>query len=207
MQTKDIAAPQRKGGRRATKANGKLTAIGYANGKEVIRRIQEPAARSTTIKLKTDLQGLKPIADGSFIIPVFAEIQDDNGRVKRLNNKWIHFEVKGEGVLIGQHTLGINPRPVTWGSAPALVRTTLNAGEIKVIAHVEYPGIHTPQSDTLIINSLSPTIPSVFEKKYTTHLKEKSFSTERSPHSSQLTEEQKKDVIKKVGNQQTEFMQ
>src|SRR5699024_1891441 len=207
MQTKDIGAPQRNGGRKVTKANGVLTAIGYAHGKEVLRAQQEPAGRSTSIKLKADLQGMTPIANGSFIIPIFAEIQDDNGHVKRLNNKLIHFEVEGEGILIGRDKSGINPHPVTWGSAPASVRTTLKAGAIKVIAHVEYPGTHTPAADTLTITSVVRKIPSVFEKEYTTHLENGGKLNRKSLRTSHLTEEQKKKILKKVGHQQTEFMQ
>ena len=139
-----------------------LIAIGYANGKQVIMKTRKSVKRPSKLKLVTDLEGIKPIADGSFIIPVFAEMQDENGLIKRLNESLVHFTVKGEGILIGKNLPGINPHKIIWGTAPALVRTTLRSGTIEIIAGMEYPGEQTPASDTLYIETRAAAIPSIF---------------------------------------------
>lgn len=109
---------------------------------------------------------MKPVANGSFTIPVFAVMEDKRGVVKHLNNEWIHFPAAGEGTLIGNTVAGINPRPLIWGEAPALVRTTLTPGKIIIPATLEYPGKQTPLGDSLTLQSEPAAVPSVYEVKH-----------------------------------------
>lgn len=183
-----------------------LMAIGYANGKEVIRVTRKPAKRPSKLKLVTDLEGRKPLADGNFIIPVFAEMQDENGLIKRLNESLVHFSVKGEGLLIGKDLPGINPHKIIWGTAPALVRTTLKAGTIEVIASMEYPGEQTPASDTLYIETQPATIPSLFSPQYVTNIKDGESEKPRMEQTDKLSEAEKKKAIQQVEKDQTHFM-
>lgn len=183
-----------------------LMAIGYANGKEVIRVTRKPAKRPSKLKLVTDLEGRKPLADGNFIIPVFAEMQDENGLIQRLNESLVHFSVKGEGLLIGKDLPGINPHKIIWGTAPALVRTTLKAGTIEVIASMEYPGEQTPASDTLYIETQPATIPSLFSPQYVTNIKDGESEKPRMEQTDKLSEAEKKKAIQQVEKDQTHFM-
>ena len=48
--------------------------------------------------------------------------------------------------------------PVECGTAPLLVRTTTNPGEIKIIAKLDYDGINTATPDTLILHSVKPNL-------------------------------------------------
>lgn len=201
-----VHEPVRKGeAGKILKSNEELTAIGYVHGKEVIRVTRKPGRRPTKVFLKADMQGLKPVADGSFIIPVFAAMEDENGVVKHLNNEWIHFSVEGEGMLIGHHVKGINPRPMNWGEAPALVRTTLTPGTIKIITQLEYPGRQSPIGDTLVLQSVPASVPSVYEEKYVQHIKSDEVSQTNPCEISHLTEEEKQKMLKRVEKDQAEF--
>lgn len=206
MDTKRIPAPVPEGAAPAEKrSNDQLTAIGYANGKVVIRVTRRPAGRPAKIILKADLQGLKPVADGSFIIPVFAVMEDAHGVVKHLNDEWIRFSVEGNGVLIGNRVPGINPHPLLWGEAPALVRTTLTPGKIKITARLEYPGQQTPEGDTLILQSEPAAIPSLYEEKHTRNLNNDATAASTQDKASAVSKSRKKEMLKKVEEDQTKF--
>ena len=75
--------------------------------------------------------------------------------VKRLNNSIIRFTVEGEGRLLGGDVACVNPMPVVWGSAPALIQATGRAGKIKVTVALEVPGEARPLEGTLEFESIS----------------------------------------------------
>ena len=83
-----------------------------------------------------------------------AEITDDNGNVRRLAREHVSFTVEGEGRIIGDAAIAANPRQVEWGTAPVLVRSTHQAGAIRIIARPTFEGIHAPAADTLTIQSI-----------------------------------------------------
>jgi len=95
------------------------------------------------------------VADGSDFIVVVCEVTDDLGHVRRLAKENIRFTIEGEGEIIGDAAIGANPRAVEWGSAPILIRSTKQAGKIKVKAEVQYPGIHAPTPAELEIESVA----------------------------------------------------
>jgi beta-galactosidase len=43
---------------------------------------------------------------------------------------------------------------VEWGTAPVLIRSTHQAGPIRIIARSTFEGIHAPAADTLVIESI-----------------------------------------------------
>lgn len=183
-----------------------LTAIGYANGKEVISVTRKPGKRPSKLKLVTDLEGLKPTADGSFIIPVFAQMQDEQGNIKYLNEALVHFSVKGEGILIGKDLPGINPHKIIWGTAPALIRTTLKAGRLEIIASMQYPGAQTPSADTLYIATEARKTPSIFSLDYVNNIKGDNSKEAVSQGVDILSDQEKKKILERVSQDQTDFM-
>ena len=92
-------------------------------------------------------------ADGSDIVTVIAAIADENGNIKRLNNYEVKFEIEGQGQLVADEATFTNPRPVLWGTAPVLVRSTTTPGEIKIRTSVVWQGKHTPVSSELVIHT------------------------------------------------------
>ncbi len=139
--------------------NVKLVAQGIKDGKVVCEQTKMPSRRSTKIRLYADEMGKQLVADGSDFIVVVAEITDDNGNVRRLAREQVSFSVEGEGSIIGDASIGANPRLVEWGSAPCLIRSTHHAGKIRIIARPAYEGVHAPSADTLEIESIPYEIP------------------------------------------------
>ena len=117
---------------------------GIINGKVVCTQKKMPSRRSTKLRLYADTGNVNLVADGSDFIVVVAEVTDDNGNVRRLAKENIVFTVEGEGDIIGDATIGANPRAVEFGSAPVLIRSTRKAGKIKVKARVLFEGTQAP---------------------------------------------------------------
>lgn len=106
-----------------------MVAEGIIDGKVVCTQKKMPSRRSTKLRLYVDTQKVNLIADGSDFIVVVAEVTDDSGNVRRLAKDNIVFTVEGEGEIIGDATIGANPRTVEFGSAPVLIRSTRKAGK------------------------------------------------------------------------------
>ena len=92
-------------------------------------------------------------ADGSDVRTVIAAVADHKGVIKRLNNYKIVFEIEGEGTLVGNAESFTNPCPVSWGTAPILVRSTTRPGEIRIKASVAWEGKQTPEPAELTIRT------------------------------------------------------
>ena len=132
----------------------KFVAEGIKDGKVVCTVEKQPSRRSTKIRLYADEMDKKLVADGSDFIVVVAEITDDNGNVRHLAREHVTFTVEGEGRIIGDASIAANPRQVEWGTAPVLIRSTHQAGPIRIIARSTFEGIHAPAADTLTIQSI-----------------------------------------------------
>ena len=135
--------------------NVKMVAEGIIDGKVVCTEEKMPSRRSTKLRLYADEMGKQLVADGSDFIVMVCEVTDDLGHVRRLAKENIRFTVEGEGEIIGDAAIGANPRTVEWGSAPVLIRSTKQAGKIKVKAEVQYPGVHAPTPAELEIESVA----------------------------------------------------
>ena len=105
-----------------------MVAEGIIGGKVVCTTKRMPSRRSTKLRLKLDTEGKQLVADGSDFIVVVAEVTDDSGNVRRLAKENIVFSIEGEGEIIGDASIHANPRPVEFGTAPLLVRSTCKAG-------------------------------------------------------------------------------
>jgi beta-galactosidase len=136
-----------------------LLAEGIINGKVVCSEKKMPSRRSTKVRLTVDALGKKLVADGSDFVVVVAEITDDNGNVRRLAKENVVFTVEGEGEIIGDQSIGANPRAVEWGSAPVLIRSTTKAGKIKLKAHVQFEGTQAPTAAELELESVPADVP------------------------------------------------
>lgn len=133
-----------------------LLAEGLMDGKVVATHQVFPARRPAKLLLWADDEGVPLHADGSDMVVVVAAIADEQGNIKRLNNCEIRFEVEGPASLVADAETFTNPRSVSWGTAPVLVRSALTPGEIKVRASVVWQGRHTPLPAELVIRSVAP---------------------------------------------------
>ena len=181
----------------------KMVAEGIMNGKVVCREEKMPSRRSTKLRLYVDDMGKKLVADGSDFVVVVCEVTDDLGHVRRLAKENIRFTVEGEGEIIGDASINANPRAVEWGSAPVLIRSTRQAGKIKIKAEVQFPGTHAPTPAELEIESVTYDVPMCYNVSETTSRHQTSVIKHQT--SSTLSDEEKTKLLHEVEAQQADF--
>tara|TARA_R110001592_G_scaffold163037_1_gene396740 strand:+ start:16069 stop:18735 length:2667 start_codon:yes stop_codon:yes gene_type:complete len=142
-----------------------LLAEGFIDGKLVATDTVFPALRPEKITLKLDNDGIDLLADGSDFVTVIASITDKAGNVKRLNNSILQFEISGEGSLIGGAPFIANPRQLSWGTTPVLVKSTTKAGKITIKASMLFEGSIRPISGEITIESKPTTDILLFDEK------------------------------------------
>ncbi len=187
-----------------------LVAEGLIDGKVVARQVRKPALRPRKIELHIQSAALPLVANGSDFITVVASITDADGNVKRLDESYIKFEVEGEGQIIGNSEIMTNPRKLEWGTAPVLIRSTLNAGEITVKASVLDEGANQPLSGTITFSSVPDSDKFIYseiggEPKSNEHQETQTDVEELQLKIRQLEQEVNDLKIKEVERQQQEF--
>jgi len=183
----------------------KMVAEGIINGKVVCRQEKMPSRRSTKLRLYADEMGKQLIADGSDFIVVVCEVTDDNGNVRRLAKENIRFTIEGEGEIIGDEGILANPRAVEWGSAPVLVRSTRQAGKIKIKAEVLFPGTHAPTPAELVIESVPYEGWFCDDGSKASNQTSKTSATSQTSFPAQLSDAEKQKMLKEVEAQQADF--
>ena len=181
----------------------KMVAEGIVDGKVVCKEEKMPSRRSTKLRLYVDEMGKKLVADGSDFVVVVCEVTDDLGHVRRLAKENIRFIVEGEGEIIGDASINANPRAVEWGSAPILVRSTRQAGKIKIRAEVQFPGVHAPTPAELEIESIPYDVPMCYNISETTVTHHPSSITHHP--ASTLSDAEKAKLLQEVEAQQADF--
>lgn len=183
-----------------------LLAEGFIDGQLVATHRVTPARRPEKILLALDSDGVALKADGSDFVTVVASVVDANGNVRRLSNQFVRFSVEGEGSIIGDTVLSVNPAPVRWGTAPVLVRSTMTPGKIKVMASVVFEGIHTPLTGELVFESVPPDMQALFSQSEASEvgLGISSEVVEKSGYGSIGRSDVRKQ-LQEVERQQTEF--
>lgn len=180
-----------------------LLAEGIINGKVVCTEKKMPARRSTRLRLHADEMGKPLVADGSDFIVVVAEVTDDNGNVRRNAREHVTFIVEGEGSIIGDENILANPRLVEWGSAPVLVKSTHQAGRIRIIAKPTFEGTYAPAADTLVIESM-PYIGRMCHRDTST-VKNANIRISTTTLKAVMSEEERRKTLEEVERQQQDF--
>lgn len=176
---------------------------GIKDGKVVCTEKKMPSRRSTKLRLTVDHEGQSLKADGSDFAVVICEVTDDEGNVRRLAKENIVFTVEGEGEIIGNAYTGANPRTVEFGSAPVLIRSTINPGKITVKARAEYQGEYAPAPAEISFESVAPAFPLVYEEKPWKSESDRQFQGQN--FNSGKTDAEKNESLKEVELQQTQF--
>lgn len=148
--------------RSGRQAEARLRVEGIRNGRVAAVQTKSMARRPTRLQLTADYAGLRPVADGSDLITVVAQITDPAGTIKRLNNQRIRFTIEGEGELLvpASQATGV---PLVWGEAPVLVRTSATPGTIRLRAEIAGPaGDWTPQPAEIEIRTVAPSVPLLY---------------------------------------------
>ena len=189
-----------------------MLAEGLVDGKVVVSHKRFPSGQADHIALRLDNEQVALKADGSDVVTVIAEVVDKRGTVKRLNNSSIHFEIEGEGRLLGDASTGTNPSQVTWGSAPVLVQSTVKPGRIRIVASMEKTGESRPLEGILEFESVINNQKEIYSEKELVSSGQSFVVTDRSVNKSDLERENerlRKELnqlkVKEVEKQQTQF--
>ena len=190
-----------------------MLAEGLIDGKVVATHKRYPSGQINRIVLRLDNENVALKADGSDVVSVIAEIVDKRGTVKRLNNSFVRFDIEGEGRILGSEVPGVNPQPIVWGSAVALVQATNKVGKIKVIASMAVPGQNRPLEGVLEFSSVADNQKEIYSQKELSLVDKVVESTEiRTTNKSDLERENerlRKELnllkLKEVEKQQTQF--
>ena len=135
-----------------------LKAEGYIDGILVATDIKMPSRRPAKLDIIFDTIALSPIANGSDLFVAVARITDASGMIKRLNNEVVFFEIEGPGRIVGDASIGANPKALEWGEAPVLIQTTTTPGVITLRASILIPGDTTPIAAEAHITTLPSSI-------------------------------------------------
>jgi beta-galactosidase len=122
-------------------APGKLEAVGYTAGREVVRAVVETAGRATVIRLLPDRPMM--LGDGDDVQPITVELLDAEGRHVPTATERVHFSIEG-GDIIGlgngdpnDHDAEQgNARKLFAGFAQVLVRSAPGARQLVLSARV-----------------------------------------------------------------------
>ena len=187
--------------------NVKMVAEGIIGGKVVCCEEKMPSRRSTKLRLYVDEMGKKLVADGSDFVVVVCEVTDDLEHVRRLAKENIRFTIEGEGEIIGDAAINANPRAVEWGSAPVLIRSTRQAGKIKIKAEVQFPGTHAPTPAELEIESVAYDMPMCFTETHKSNKANEANEANEAhkSHEPPLSESEKAKMLQEVEAQQADF--
>ena len=180
-----------------------LLAEGYNDGKLVATHRVTPSRRPTQVKLLVDTLSAAPVADGGDLVVLVAQVTDDNGVVKRLNNFYIDFEVEGEAMLVSDEAAVV---PVLWGEAVTILRTTTTPGKVKVKASVYLEGDNKPKTAELQFETVTPLQSMIYDKAEEVVVG-KTLINKRLSNSA-LTPSQREELerrLKEVERQQDEF--
>lgn len=207
MKDKDLARANRH-------AESYILAEGMIEGKVVATQKVYPARRPSRLLLWADNENMSLEANGSDYVTVVAAVADEQGTIKRLNNFNIRFDIEGEGELIGGTDIMANPRPVQWGTAPILVRSTTRAGKIKIRASVFIEGKYMPLDGVLELETSPAAMPQIYSPAEEAQRRNQESSVQKSStlEESDCTEKIKtlerelnRLKLKEVEQQQTDF--
>lgn len=115
---------------------GELRAEAFVGGKKVAKHSVWTPEAPHCLHVRIHDNDISPVADGSDMIPVYIEVCDKNGQRVYDSNVSVRLQVIGNGVLVGDtiQRIGINPQKVEGGVGFAFIRTTKQAGEIRIEA-------------------------------------------------------------------------
>ena len=179
-----------------------LLAEGIIDGKVVTTHKVRSALKPTQLRLRIDSES-DLVADGSDIAIIIAELIDNEGNIKRLNNDYVKFSIDGPARIIESNPSGL--RKLDWGTAPVLIQSTSEAGRITVKAELEVTGISTAKPVELIFESIPSTQKSIAKKSELISKYEIINSIRKSIEYSDEQRKQLDKELEKVHAQQSEF--
>ena len=189
-----------------------LLAEGLIGGEVVVSHKRYPSGQADHLVVRLDNENVSLKADGSDIVTVIPEVVDKRGTVKRLNNSHVRFDIQGEGRLLGDASVGTNPAPVIWGSAPVLVQSTTKPGKVRIIASMQNSGQSRPLEGILEFETVANDQKEIFLQEELlgggesrSNMKKVVSKSDLERENERLRKELNQLKVKEVEKQQTQF--
>ncbi|MFS2752542.1 sugar-binding domain-containing protein [Parabacteroides merdae] len=189
-----------------------LLAEGLIGGEVVVSHKRYPSGQADHLVVRLDNENVSLKADGSDIVTVIAEVVDKRGTVKRLNNSHVRFDIQGEGRLLWDASVGTNPAPVIWGSAPVLVQSTTKPGKVRIIASMQNSGQSRPLEGILEFETVANDQKEIFLQEELlgggesrSNMKKVVSKSDLERENERLRKELNQLKVKEVEKQQTQF--
>lgn len=189
-----------------------LLAEGLIGGEVVVSHKRYPSGQADHLVVRLDNENVSLKADGSDIVTVIAEVVDKRGTVKRLNNSHVRFDIQGEGRLLGDASVGTNPAPVIWGSAPVWVQSTTKPGKVRIIASMQNSGQSRPLEGILEFETVANDQKEIFLQEELlgggesrSNMKKVVSKSDLERENERLRKELNQLKVKEVEKQQTQF--
>jgi len=134
---------------------GTLRAEGILNGKVVCSHLVRTPEKPDHLEIEVPQSGIKPIADGADMVPVYIKVCDKNGTLitnkTQLQSYQLNLTVSGKGTLIGANSAGLNisHQQSEGGIGYAIIRTHESAGSIQITA--SSPGLKSAKKQIATI--------------------------------------------------------
>ncbi|WP_052446853.1 discoidin domain-containing protein [Candidatus Soleaferrea massiliensis] len=130
---------------------GELTAEAILDGEVAATHAVKTPGTAKSVSIEVGDRGIAPVADGSDLIPVYLKVVDENGTVIPDYKGNIRIAVLGEGELVGKDMprVGVEDQTPEAGVGYAFIRTTGNAGTIRIVATAEGVGSASKEIETV----------------------------------------------------------
>lgn len=130
---------------------GELRAEAIFDGNVVKTHTVRTPDQANRLEIEVRDRGIKPVADGSDLIPVYFKVVDANGTLVPNETRAIKISVTGEGQLVGQGIprIGVEEQNLEGGIGSAFVRTSGISGNIQITATSKGLGSATTSVSTL----------------------------------------------------------
>ncbi|NOU64369.1 hypothetical protein GC096_10050 [Paenibacillus sp. LMG 31461] len=118
---------------------GELRADAILDGQVVKTHTVKTPGQANKLEIEVRDRGIKPVADGSDLIPVYFKVVDANGTVVPTAANSVHIAVTGQGQLVGKGMprIGVEDQNVEAGIGFAFVRASDISGDIQITATSE----------------------------------------------------------------------
>lgn len=117
-------------------AAGELRAEGILDGESAAVHTVNTPGKPARIEIEVRDRDIKPVADGSDLVPVYFKAVDENGTVIPDYDQKIRISVTGEGTLVGANIprIDVEEQKLEAGVGHAFIRTSPTAGDVQIEA-------------------------------------------------------------------------
>lgn len=119
-----------------TYESGELKAEAFVNGKRAATHRVSTPGKPHHLEIVIHTNNVKPVADGSDMIPVYVKVCDEKGTLVNTSSAMVNFSISGQGEIVGQdiERIGVSKQQVEGGIGFIFVRTTKQAGKMVIKA-------------------------------------------------------------------------